>query len=550
MLLPFLGLPDYHTKGEPRESIVAYSMLESGNWILPENNGGDMAYKPPFFHWMITLFSVVGGAVTEYSSRLPSALALIAIVVVGYLFFARRRGRDEALLMALLTLTNFEVHRAGFACRVDMVLTAFIVLALYALYCWWERGLKGVPWLAALLMGCATLTKGPVGMLLPCMVGGLFLLMRGVGFWRAFLKMALAGGLSCLLPALWYVAAYQQGGDEFMALVAEENIQRFVGKMSYASHENPISYNFISVIAGYLPYTLLVLLALPLLRFKRISGGVSHWWERTKEYFRTMDSARLFALLSIVVIFVFYCIPKSKRSVYLLPIYPFLAMFLAEWMLALCRDRKRVLKWFGGVIAGLNLLLIAVFAVVRMGWVPDTLFTGRHAADNLAMVQALELDPIPFWGWVLILLPVVVALWMMVRVLRRDDYRAVLWGTVASIALLFVALDGYYQPTVLNVKSDKGMAADVAEIVPEGPIYSYISSEMLRFYVVNFYTDNRVLLFEREMPEEGYLLVGRKDAAQFLPKWEDRYTFEQVYESTKRGCDVKDIIQMYRFTRR
>ena len=76
MLLPFLGLTDYHTKGEPRESIVAYSMLESGNWILPENNGGDMAYKPPFFHWMITLFSVVGGAVSEYSSRLPSAVAV------------------------------------------------------------------------------------------------------------------------------------------------------------------------------------------------------------------------------------------------------------------------------------------------------------------------------------------------------------------------------------------------------------------------------------------------------------------------------------------
>ena len=32
-LLPFLGLTDFHTKGEPREAIVSYSMLESGNWI-------------------------------------------------------------------------------------------------------------------------------------------------------------------------------------------------------------------------------------------------------------------------------------------------------------------------------------------------------------------------------------------------------------------------------------------------------------------------------------------------------------------------------------
>ena len=29
-ILPFLGLSEYHTKGEPRESIVSYSMLDSG----------------------------------------------------------------------------------------------------------------------------------------------------------------------------------------------------------------------------------------------------------------------------------------------------------------------------------------------------------------------------------------------------------------------------------------------------------------------------------------------------------------------------------------
>ncbi len=39
-LLPFMGLTDFHTKGEPREAIVAYSMIETGNWTLPVNNGG------------------------------------------------------------------------------------------------------------------------------------------------------------------------------------------------------------------------------------------------------------------------------------------------------------------------------------------------------------------------------------------------------------------------------------------------------------------------------------------------------------------------------
>ena len=49
-VLPWIGLGDFSTKGEPREAVVAYTMLEHGNWILPINNGGDIPYKPPFFH--------------------------------------------------------------------------------------------------------------------------------------------------------------------------------------------------------------------------------------------------------------------------------------------------------------------------------------------------------------------------------------------------------------------------------------------------------------------------------------------------------------------
>lgn len=144
-LLPFMGLTDFHTKGEPREAIVAYSMIETGNWTLPVNNGGDIAYKPPLFHWCIAALSSIAGKVTEYTSRMPSALALIAMVLGGFLFYAKRRGASVALLMGLITLSNFEVHRAGMNCRVDMMLTAFIVLALYQLYRWCEKGQKDSP---------------------------------------------------------------------------------------------------------------------------------------------------------------------------------------------------------------------------------------------------------------------------------------------------------------------------------------------------------------------------------------------------------------------
>ena len=60
-IIPYLGLTNFHTKGEPREAIVAVSMLQNDNWILPINNGGDIAYKPPFFHWCIAALSLPVG---------------------------------------------------------------------------------------------------------------------------------------------------------------------------------------------------------------------------------------------------------------------------------------------------------------------------------------------------------------------------------------------------------------------------------------------------------------------------------------------------------
>ena len=53
------------------------------------------------------------------------------MVLAGYGFYARRRGTELAFLMGLITLTNFEVHRAGTNCRVDMLLAALMVMALY-----------------------------------------------------------------------------------------------------------------------------------------------------------------------------------------------------------------------------------------------------------------------------------------------------------------------------------------------------------------------------------------------------------------------------------
>lgn len=551
-LFLFLGESPFNTKGEPREAVVAFSMLEQSNWILPVNNGVDIPYKPPFFQWCIALVSALAGGVTEYTARFPSALALGLMVLVGYRFFARRQGAQVALVMGLLTLTTFELHRAGTNCRVDMVLTAMMVLSLYALYGWWERGLRGFPWVAVLCMSCAVLTKGPVGMILPCLVTAVFAWTRGAGFWRVALSFLGVGLASCVLPLLWYVAAYQQGGERFLNLVMEENLWRFMGKMSYESHAAPAYYNVITLVSGFLPYTLLALLSLFGLRGVRFRLG-SGWWQRFRQYIREMDDARLFSLVSVVVIFVFYCVPKSKRSVYLMPLYPFLAYFLAEYILYLRRCRHWSLKAFGHVLAGLSLGVLALFGAVRMGWVPETIFSGRHAADNVAYLRALEFAPIGWVGILLLALALFSALayWWTCRQGRFPRWG--LAGMFAVVFSLFMLLDGFLAPAILGVKSDKPVARRVAEIVPEGKLYSYypphVDGDPMRHFSLNFYLGNRVVPFESQRHASGYLVAGKEDVAAFLEAHPE-YHWTLVYDSGHRSCDDRKTICLYLFERK
>ena len=308
MMIPFLGLTDFNTKGEPREAVVAYTMLEHGNWILPINNGGDIPYKPPFFHWCIAFFSLFIGHVNEYTSRLPSAVSLVLMTIGGFVFYAKRKNAPTSLIAAILTLTAFEVHRAGMNCRVDMVNTAFMVGAMYLLYRWWEKGKHQLPWLAILCMSGATLTKGPVGIILPCFVMGVFMLTQRENFWGIVWRMALTALLSLVIPFCWYYAAYLQGGDEFLRLVKEENIDRFMGKMAYESHENPAWYNLLTLITGWLPYTLL-LFSLFILPWKKFSK--SRFLENAKK----ATPLQVFTWLAFLLVLFFYCIFYTLSSI-------------------------------------------------------------------------------------------------------------------------------------------------------------------------------------------------------------------------------------------
>lgn len=541
MLIPFLGLSDFNTKGEPREAVVAYTMLEHGNWILPINNGGDIPYKPPFFHWCIAFFSLFIGYVNEFTSRLPSAVSLVLMTIGGFVFYAKRKDTQISLIAAILTLTAFEVHRAGINCRVDMVNTAFMVGAMYLLYRWWEKGKHQLPWLAILCMSGATLTKGPVGIILPCFVMGVFMLTQRENFWGIVWRMALTALLSLIIPFCWYYAAYLQGGDEFLRLVKEENIDRFMGKMAYESHENPAWYNLLTLVMGWAPYTLLLLFSLFILPWKKFSKT------RFLENAKKATPLQVFTWLAFLLVLFFYCIPKSKRSVYLLPCYPFMAYLIAEYIVWMMKEKVGAIKVYAGVIASLAVILVIATLVIRAGGIPDTIFHGKHAADNVAMLHAIgdSTHGILFYVCNVFL---IIGAYHIFKALKKKETSQMMRYTLVMIIAIFITLDSTLQPAVLNTKADKHLAPVIEKKFDTGKLYSYMSIEMMHFFSLNFYLGDKIQQFDKVLPQDGVLMIPEGDMPDFKEKFGRDYTLQKVWE-VKRLVECRHPVGFYRFVK-
>lgn len=543
--LPWLGDTLFNTKGEPREAIVALSMINSGDYILPTSCGGDIPYKPPFLAWLIVICSWITGGVNEISARIPSVMATIAIAAGLYLFLRRRladrtHGHFTAILATAVSVTAFEVYRAATACRVDMVLTACIVGSILLFNR--RRVVDGVPSVSIfgiILMACAVLTKGPVGMVLPCLILGIYFLLIGDNFWRTFGVLAFSGLVSLTGYAIWFYLAFKQGGDSFIDLMWEENVGRMTGTMSYESHVNPFYYNFITIIAGMVPYTLAALMAVGLIKWKNISlRGI---WRRL----RNLEPVNLLSLTVIVVTLVFYTIPASKRSVYLLPLYPFLSYYVALMLIEIAARSKRMISIYSCIIGALALIASVLVVVIHAVDIKKV-FTGIKG-DAADYISALHSWPVSFAGWICICIACVVAFYTF-RATRRCNGRHILeWGIASTFALYWV-MSSTIQPAILSDKSDIRFVNVLGRYVADDePVYQYINIDMFRYFTVGFYMNDRVVPIQGRTPRQGYVIVNEPDVEEFYKEYGEKYRLSPVYRSSRKSCDTRRKVVIFYF---
>lgn len=326
---------------EGRYLVTAQNAIKYGKWIVPEYNGGPRIEKPPLMVWLVAASSIIlnHGKVNEFTARLPSSIAAILVLVLIYVLVKCETQREDVAVLSafLLSTSLLFVKHARFAIT-DMVLLFFITLSILLAYLAVE---KESPWyLLAAFASCGLgyMDKGPVGLVIPA---GIILL------WcysekkldRIPWKWVPLGILIFAVLTLWWPILV--GPAYWEQFLIKSNIKR--------AFQNP----------SWKTSTFFYILNFPA-HFILPSAGIIATAYALRRY--TKPNIGLFAVW-FAFVFVLFSISDTKRSSYILPLYP-AAATLVGWGLVRLKSYKDSSLWFSSC----NYIALALAAGLFTWW--------------------------------------------------------------------------------------------------------------------------------------------------------------------------------------
>jgi 4-amino-4-deoxy-L-arabinose transferase-like glycosyltransferase len=125
---------------ESRWANAAREMIVSGDWIVLRQQGSLFAERPPLGSWAMALVGLVRGEVDLVAVRLPSALAVLALVWLIYWYASGWMSRAAALVSAVIFATFGQVMVLGRFGETEAVFTLFTAGSLLVWHVGYLRG--------------------------------------------------------------------------------------------------------------------------------------------------------------------------------------------------------------------------------------------------------------------------------------------------------------------------------------------------------------------------------------------------------------------------
>jgi len=472
LFLPALGTRDFWAPVEPRYAEIARVMLSKGEWILPTVNGELYTDKPILYFWLVLIGSKLLGGVNEWSARLPSALSAMGLVLTTYFLGRDLLSPRAGFLGAIILATSARVLWEGRWAHTDMPFTFFFALSLYFFSrVIFQKGNRRELLWAYGLMGLATLAKGLIGAVLPGLILLSFLAVRRD--WRSILEWRLPAGilLFLLITTPWFAAVSIATGGRWMEeFILVHHIQRYAGSLR---HEEPFYYYFLNFPLDFLPWTIFAVPAIFVYRSR----------------LRLLkEPLPLFLLLWFSVVFLFFSLSESKRALYLLPLFPPAALFVARYFEDLVAgniSQTALFRW-------LALLFFVLLCLGSFGLPVAVWFLQREMLGISLPFAAMMA------GGGLV---AATAIWR-----HRPSMAFTATACTAFLSMLYLAV--WILPLIDQYKSPRAMALLIKkEVPPNDPLYIYMDT-MNDF---NFYTGREripVLFSPAEIKNAGANSMG------------------------------------------
>ncbi len=467
VMLTNLGGPRLWDDDEGRNGGTARDMFLRGDWIVPTFNAELRTHKPVLVYWCMIVAYHIGGA-NEFTARLPSALGAIGTVLLTYAMgrrlFSPRVGLWSAIALAC-SVSFAMVSRAATPDGV-LIFTSTLAIALFVFGTFARR--KSVtgdvsdevaqpeplqraeghwfpqrPALIVLMyaaMGLAVLAKGPVGLVLPTAVIGMFLLIQRLpvlkqdsdnddeagelrqmvlpqwlfNLFRPFAPLHFIRTCYAMWPVAaivmvllvagpWYAAVGMKTDGEWLrGFFLEHNAERVWEAKE--NHRGFIGFYPLILIVGFFPWSIF---AWPVvLETSRRLARKDPW-----------QPGYLLAVCWIAVYVCLFSIARTKLPNYILPCYPAAALLVGVFIERWLAGKLIVSQWWPAVSFGF-LALIGLGLTAGIYAVAKAFLPGEQA---LALIG---------------LLPLVAGLLALVRHIFKFDRR---W-TAGMLAVSFAAM--------------------------------------------------------------------------------------------------------------
>jgi len=488
----------------------------SGNLILPNYTPGTPVQVPPMYWWAAAIAVRLFGW-NEIGLRAPSILAAATTGAILYAWLASSLSRRAAMWSVPVLLSTQYLADAARQPRMDAILMMFLTAAMVCL----ERALSQTPRrkvllaIAAVSMGGAILTKGPLGVILPGLALTIFLAVerRLAELFRFDLIATFV--VAIVIGAIWYLAALRIGGHAFFEFqIVHGLFRRFLGGAGIVGEcRNPLYYFIPRLVSGFLPWSLF---------YPALAAML--WTERAKTPLPVT-----FALWWFAAILGFFTISAGKCLVYILPLFPALAA-LTGWLIANAIERprkvdlsRRLFDWATIAIAVGVLVIMVAVAVLLVYGSAAALGSHLHRSDKrfLELLMAATAQGSP--GVVLWM-----SLWILSAVVALSSFaRGRPAAQSAAVALVAVAGTlfwyGFLNPALASDETLKPFASVVDRTVPPGVPVNYIGQADCD---LAFHSNH-------EIGSLKDFQCAKESSDAFFLVWQDRLS---GLEPDQRGC--------------